>query len=505
MLAVLFVPAYLAAPRCLAQNCAAWSEVAQTGPGYRFLHGMAYDTARGVTVLFGGWEGGDPFGDTWEWSGSQWAHITDTGPAPRYMHAMAHDSSRHVSMIFGGWDRSIRYGDTWQWDGARWELAADTGPSARFGCSMAYDARRGRMVLFGGTDGENRYFNDTWEWDGAAWQLVSESGPPPRQHAGMAYDAARGGMVLFGGTANRDVYGDTWEWDGSEWEQVATSGPPRRWGPAMTYDATWDTVTMYGGTGDNRFDDTWEWNGVQWRQVAQAGPGGRTYPRMVHDDLRGVITLFGGSDLVFNRGTWEWQVRTRIAAQPQDVHVPTGQSAEFTIGVAGQGQWTYQWRLDDQPLSDNGHFSGATTDTLTIDSVSCDDTGAYDCVVTAECGNITSDSAALTTGGDVRLSVVATCPDGGPIAISWRCASPGGQAALVFALGQGQFRIPPTHPCADTWLGLSSRGIQLVWTGGAGAQGRATLNAVTGPNACGGYLQLLDLSTCTPSDTARIE
>jgi hypothetical protein len=33
---------------------------------------MTYDTARGVTVLFGGNDGIRNLGDTWEWDGSSW-------------------------------------------------------------------------------------------------------------------------------------------------------------------------------------------------------------------------------------------------------------------------------------------------------------------------------------------------------------------------------------------------------------------------------------------------
>ena len=36
---------------------------------------MAYDSARGKTVLFGGWDGHRAT-DTWEWNGQRWAEVT---------------------------------------------------------------------------------------------------------------------------------------------------------------------------------------------------------------------------------------------------------------------------------------------------------------------------------------------------------------------------------------------------------------------------------------------
>ena len=68
---------------------------------------------------------------------------------PRDSHAMAYDSARGVVVLFGG-QHDVRKGDTWEWDGAVWTLRATTGPSPRYGHAMAYDSARGVVVLFGG-------------------------------------------------------------------------------------------------------------------------------------------------------------------------------------------------------------------------------------------------------------------------------------------------------------------------------------------------------------------
>jgi hypothetical protein len=90
-----------------------------TAPSMRFEHAMAYDSARGVTVLFGGRDGSSYFNDTWEWDGSDWVLRTPaTVPPARFEHAMAYDSAREVTVLFAG---SNQLNDTWEYPGAeRW-------------------------------------------------------------------------------------------------------------------------------------------------------------------------------------------------------------------------------------------------------------------------------------------------------------------------------------------------------------------------------------------------
>src|SRR5262245_20095265 len=134
----------------------------------RNAHAMAYDRARGVTVLFGGSDQ-TPEGDTWVWGGSVWTRRATGGPSPRTGHAMAYDSARGATVLFGGTANGPN-GETWEWDGNSWTLKATSGPSSRSKHAMAYDSARGVTVLFGGFDGGARS-GETWEWDGHAWTL----------------------------------------------------------------------------------------------------------------------------------------------------------------------------------------------------------------------------------------------------------------------------------------------------------------------------------------------
>jgi len=123
---------------------------------------MAYDIARGVTVLFGGFEFAGYLDDTWEWDGNSWIQRTVPGPSSRRGHGMAYDAAREVTVLFGGHEDRFLPEDTWEWDGTRWTLFSEIGPPGRAFAAMAYDGARAVAILFGGNFGPT-YFDDTWE------------------------------------------------------------------------------------------------------------------------------------------------------------------------------------------------------------------------------------------------------------------------------------------------------------------------------------------------------
>lgn len=305
-----------------------WTQRSSTGPSARHSHGLAYDSARGRVVLFGGASGSTLRGDTWEWDGTSWAEKTFDPNAPkpsaRHSLAMAYDSARRVVVLFGG-NASAREADTWEWDGTAWDpRGAMGGPSSRWGHVMAYDAGRGVVVLFGGYDNQGARLNDTWEWDGGTWIQRTDLPawrPSARAYAAMAYDGQRGVMVLFGGhqDGSQPFCGDTWEYDGTEWTQRATSGPSAREGAALAYDATGpndpnnptggrECVVLFGGYDGSYKHDTWRWNGATytWIHESDSGPSGRYSHTLAYC---GKVLLFGG--LVSgneNRETWDYGV-----------------------------------------------------------------------------------------------------------------------------------------------------------------------------------------------------
>lgn len=173
----------------------------------------------GRFVLFGGQaRGPEPsqaqtfLSDTWEWDGAYWHFRSTNGPAARANPAMAYDQARGVTVMTGGFlngpDPSPE--TVWEWDGE-----ADSYVMEFFGLQygdLTYDLHRRRSVWFGGRNGTPS--NRTGFFDGQEWDvlLTSPKLPSGRYETALAYDAARRAIVLFGGeTANLQFTGETWE------------------------------------------------------------------------------------------------------------------------------------------------------------------------------------------------------------------------------------------------------------------------------------------------------
>jgi hypothetical protein len=160
-----------------------WAKLASQGPPARQGHAMVFDERRGRTVIFGGTGpyGSDQppprLGDVWEFDGRRWsAREYANGPGQRTSPGAAYDSKRGLTVVFGGAGGIGFLGDLWAWTGAEWRKLADTsseGPAPRAMGHLAYDHRRDRVVLFGGRNGwPDGDLNDTWEWDGVRWRRI---------------------------------------------------------------------------------------------------------------------------------------------------------------------------------------------------------------------------------------------------------------------------------------------------------------------------------------------
>ena len=168
-------------------------------------------------MLFGGRSANGVSGETWEFDGANWALVTTTGAPPaRYDHALAYDSARGQCVVFGGADSVGSYlVDTWQFDGISWiQTVTAAAPTGRILPALSYDSIRGRTVLFGGS--RNGYLADTWEFDGANWAQIGIAvgkAPAGRYGHALTYDSLRGRAVLFGGfgIGASGYLADTWE------------------------------------------------------------------------------------------------------------------------------------------------------------------------------------------------------------------------------------------------------------------------------------------------------
>jgi len=240
-----------------------------------YWQAMAYDNRRGVAVVHGGRLDVSVLDETYEWDGTMWRFLTYEGPGQRERHTMAYDVARGLTVLFGG---NFGYpgpfpGGTWGWDGSTWGVLATQGPRLRQDHAMVYDDLRDRIVLFGG-HWAGSVHGDTWEWDGQAWAEHKVAGPSPRLGHGMVFDRTRGRTLLFGGSTaviGGVVFGDMWSWNGRAWARVDAHGPLPRTGHRMAYDSARDRVVLFGGSSVVATIDTWEYGVFQPGDIDEDG------------------------------------------------------------------------------------------------------------------------------------------------------------------------------------------------------------------------------------------
>src|SRR5260370_25077607 len=184
---------------------------------------MAFDANGQVWVMFGGRGLPGKRAGRGEWDGTNWTLRTfATSPAARFWTTMAYDSARGKIVLFGGdGASSTEFGDTWEYDGLTWtHMTPANSPTPRFGAAMAYVPALDRVVLFVGPVSGQR-MADTWEWDGNNWtQFTPAATPFPRFWHTMAFDPQVGHVVIFGGD-HIEPFGlrpinDTWQWNCSQ-------------------------------------------------------------------------------------------------------------------------------------------------------------------------------------------------------------------------------------------------------------------------------------------------
>lgn len=387
-------------------------------------------------------------------------------PLERYDHAMAFDAARERVVMFGGNSGGTIHDDVWEWDGARWRQRAERGPSSRTGPAMVYDSARGACVLFGGWDGDEAFFGDTWEWDGAAWTHLSNAGPSPRAWCAVAFDSARSRVVLHGGYGLDTHFGDTWEWDGREWTHVSDSGPSPRAVHAMAFDAIRNVCVLVGGVGPSNSypGETWEWDGQSW--TLKDNTMNRAGMALAFDERRERVLLFGGSRSLNRFGdTWLWDGENWALEQTDGPEPRTSPGMVY-----------------DHARSEIVLYGGW----MSIHREPFFDTWLYEC------------------GTRPRLAVSSSCPEAGPVHVTWRNATPNGTIALVHGREFDRFVVPPTRACPGTILGLSG-GIRTVVRRTSDGKGGGSIMGTAAPPDCGTHLQLVDLSTCYTSNVVEIE
>jgi hypothetical protein len=347
-----------------------WIRREVVGPPRRAFGAMAFDSARGVAVLFGGGTppgaAGTPNGETWEWDGASWAQRMVSGPPARHQCAMAFDAARGVCVLFGGDPDFAQplFGDTWEWNGTAWTNVTTAGPSARKQHAMTYDPVTQKVLLLGGQDGAGAISNDLWSFSGTQWTALPTAGTSRRMHE-MQWDSQRAHAVVFGGRdTNGSLLGTTEIWNGAAWSTPATPVFPEARGQAMSaYDSVAGKVVLYGGDGPSALSDTWEYD-TAWTLAAGPRPTPRIQSGMVFDSTRNRIVRFGGRTGIGPFGTnppvdetWEYDGTSWSRVMPPSSPPPriwpglaydsVRQRVVMFGGVGSTGNWLGDtWEYD---------------------------------------------------------------------------------------------------------------------------------------------------------------
>jgi len=103
---------------------------------------------------------------------------------------------------------------------------------------------------------------------------------------------------------------------------------------------------------------------------------------------KGVLTVLPGSAII---------------NQPQSVSTCSGTNAVFAVSASGTNL-TYQWRKGTVNLTEATSQVGVNTNSLTIRNVASGNAGDYNCVVSSTCGNITTNTVALSVTTSPQLT-----------------------------------------------------------------------------------------------------
>lgn len=389
-----------AAGSAVAQNCI-WNQITPAGgvsPSARYGAAMAYDSARGRVVLFGGaYPNTYPyFGDTWEWDGTAWTLKATTGPAPRLAHAMAYHPGLSRTILYGGTPQGTYDTHTWQWDGTQWSVLPGDNPLYQAnGAAMVFDSANQRMILYGGHISNSNATQTRELSSNGVWNVMAID-TPSAYGVAAAYDSDRGRIVLCTGYTLSGL-ADVWEFDGAgagSWTLVGQA--PRRLGAAMAYDPVRHRMVMVGGNGAsaNPGSDAWEYDGETWTLRADDGPAARVFPSIIYDTARSALVYFGGCDpnipLAFN-DMWRFDGANTQSlvvlggGQVPLLPIPPGSSASLVVSAVNATG--YQWSYNGVPLSNGGIYSGVTTSTLSVSSVDYNTVGPYTVTITGPCGS----------------------------------------------------------------------------------------------------------------------
>jgi hypothetical protein len=359
----------------------------------------------------------------------RWQPSFKDGPVARYGHAMAYDSARGRLVMFGGQTRTpdgsqVFLKDLWEWDGATWHFRGTNGPPMRTESVMAYEPSRGRTVVFGGSAFSfDPLLNLVWEWDGQQWHTNRATFPSTygQTIGSMVYDSFRK-AILFGPSVSPEVATRFWDWTGTGWiplpaieTDVEILKLNRTENAAMAYDSYRRRAVRFGGIFGAVENRTGFFDGSEWKLLADpVRPAPRTEAAMAYDSRRHAMVMFGGDLAGYSPNPWfpqmtndTWELialdTPLVNEQPASQYRRPGEPAVFRVSAVGPGTLSYQWYRDGLPLTAERRRSGVNTPALTVSALQADDAGMHRVLIRNDCGQAWSLPAILSLRPDLQI------------------------------------------------------------------------------------------------------
>ncbi len=92
-----------------------------------------------------------------------------------------------------------------------------------------------------------------------------------------------------------------------------------------------------------------------------------------------------------------------LSLHPSDISTCEGATANFNVAATGSGL-NYRWQYNGSNIIDGANITGATSSNLTINNLLPANAGEYACVVSGNCGTVTSNTALLSVDANITIT-----------------------------------------------------------------------------------------------------
>ena len=343
-----------------------WSLV-QYQPGPRRAAAMAYDSARGRVVMYGGQSpAGDAYNDTWEWDGDHWSLVvTLRNTTHRHGAKMAYHPVNGRMYMAGGYP--THWISTWAYDGRSWSAVDPTGSMfVGVGHSLVWWGARKMLVLVGGATYNGIGLAGSWGLLDDTWVKLVDL-PVSLMDSAVVEDPRTGQLIVFSGRAQ--VGGPALDVayalgpNDSSWIALPPSGAPR-FGASGVYDPVLGRVVFFGGqtasAPSTAVATVTAWDGTAWSTLADA-PSARSAMSAAYDLQHGELVSFGGAlaDGSVGMETFTFDGAWRARPVPAPVASLAGTTATWDAArgaglIVGAKTWRWNGALEELPISGPG-------------------------------------------------------------------------------------------------------------------------------------------------------